>query len=218
MMSGNISAGIYGQSSDIMSSFDYREDISISSMMMRRNSSSQYYADASFKKHFGIRKLIIEISGGSSLAEESVLLQSEEKTYYTRSFNGNINISTEPADWFRAEAECVFDNSKVLDSETDPVNSFTTEGSVHIRPLPKFTISGSVFHLHQISESYRISNTPILKAGCNYKFEKFTIFGECINILNSKEFKRESISMYQTVSNSFHLRGRKWMIGIRMAL
>ncbi len=73
-------------------------------------------------------------------------------------------------------------------------------------------------HKKNNPESYRISNTPILKAGCNYKFEKFTIFGECINIMDSKEFKRESISMYQTVSNSFHLRGRKWMIGIRMAL
>lgn len=218
MMSGNISAGIYGNSSDVMPSFDYSEDMSLSSLIKRRNSSSQYYADASIKKHFGIRKLIVEISGGTSLSKENVMLQSDENTYYTRSFNGKLSLSSEPASWLRAEAECVYDNSKVLDAETDPVSSFTTTGSIHIRPVSKFTVSGSVFHLHQISEDLRISNTPILKAGCNYKFKKFTIFGECINLLNSNEFKRESISMFRTYSNSFHLRGRKWMIGIRMSL
>ena len=61
-------------------------------------------------------------------------------------------------------------------------------------------------------------NRPLLKASISWRFSKSTAYIECNNLLDIREYRRETISAYRTLSTVNHLRGRQFLAGIRMSL
>ena len=59
---------------------------------------------------------------------------------------------------------------------------------------------------------------PLLKASISWRFSRSTAYIECNNLLDIREYRRETISAYRTLSTVNHLRGRQFLAGIRMSL
>ncbi len=63
-----------------------------------------------------------------------------------------------------------------------------------------------------------VSNPPLLKLSVSRQFQKLTVLAECRNVFDCREFTRKYVSEFRTVSVSSRLKGRQFIVGIRMSL
>ena len=146
-----------------------------------------------------------------------MFLQGYDSEYRTESWTADASVELRPAGWLEVTAAFRYSRSKFLGEDRDPVQSYLTQGSIVLTPFKSFSVSGSVYHLYQQIPGSSVTNTPLLKAGAEYRFKKFRIFFECTNILNATEFRRESLSDYYTSYTSFRMRPRSYLAGLRMS-
>lgn len=62
-----------------------------------------------------------------------------------------------------------------------------------------------------------VSNTPLAKVTAEYRLKKVRLFVECVNLLDAREMRRESLDTYSQWWNSFRMRPRSWTAGVRMS-
>ena len=215
--SASVSGGYDNGSSTTASSGMYYDDLTLSGMVDRLSVSGSLYGMANVKKWFGVNKVVLDAGAEYRIDSHSMFLQGYDSDYRTESWTADASVELRPAGWLEVTAAFRYSRSKFLGEDRDPVQSYLTQGSIVLTPFKSFSVSGSVYHLYQQIPGSSVTNTPLLKAGAEYRFKKFRIFFECTNILNATEFRRESLTDYYTSYTSFRMRPRSYLAGLRMS-
>jgi hypothetical protein len=93
---------------------------------------------------------------------------------------------------------------------------FQVEGTLRVKPAKPLSIDATGHWLWSEIPGTTISNTPLLKVCASWSLPYASLFIECRNLLDATEYRRESVSAYQTSTSITALRGRQFLIGIRM--
>lgn len=216
-LSAMLRGGYTDGTSNISSSAVYSGEVSLYDVIERLSLRKSVYASARFKKWFGIRTFSMTFGAEYRQNLNSMFLQGEESGYVTGNWSASAELAFHPVRWLDFTAAFDYGYSRVLNYSGSPDHSFKTEGRVVLTPVDPFSITGSVYHLHQIIPDGTVTNTPLVKIGAEYRMKKLRIFFECTNLLNSTEYRIEYLNNYLVWSNSLRMRPRSYLAGIRMS-
>gem|GEM_PF-663784 len=205
--------------SDKSSSREYYPDLTVTGYMPLANATSMYSIDGSARKYFGGKTLMIEATAGYRVNETDEYLQNVPIRYVSRSITTGGMIRTNPVEWFSAWIKVDYVR-QITDNGNKDITShiLTGEGTVRISPLRKLDIELDGYLRKERIPGVTVFNRPLLKASVSWRLSKATVFLECNNLLDISEYRRETITAYRTVSTVNRLRGRQFLVGIRMSL
>lgn len=216
-LSAVLRGGYTDGSSNTASSMVYSDEVSLYDVIERLSVTKSAYAGARFKKWFGVRTFSMTFDAEYRQDWNSMFLQGKDSEYKTEVWSASAELSSHPADWLDFTASFDYGYSQVLNYASDPTHSFRTEGRLVITPVTPFSVTGSIYHMHQIIPGGTVTNTPLIKVGAEYRLKKIRIFVECANLLNSTEYRTETLNDYLVWTNSVRMRPRSYIAGIRMS-
>lgn len=200
-------------------SSEYDPDFTVTGYAPLPCATSMYHVDASARKYFGAKTFMIEATAGYRVNETDEFLQNVPIHYVSRSISTGGMIRTNPADWFSARLKVDYVRQATDNGRKDIVSHILSgEGSVRVSPLRKLDIELDGYLRKESTPGMTVFNRPLLKASISWRFSKSTAYIECNNLLDIREYRRETISAYRTLSTVNHLRGRQFLAGIRMSL
>lgn len=215
--SASLRGGYGGGTSNTSSSAVYYDELTLLSVLEELSTTRRAFGGAVLSKWFGMRTFSIELSAEYSQDWRTMFLQGDNTEYRSGMWTAGAKIETHPAEWLDLSASFTYTRSKVLNYDSEPVQSFLTEGRLTITPVKPFSVIGSVWHLYQIVPGTSVSNTPLAKVTAEYRLKKVRLFVECVNLLDAREMRRESLDTYSQWWNSFRMRPRSWTAGVRMS-
>jgi len=196
----------------------YSSDCTISYYLPITSGYMTYGVCADMKKYFGVKLLTVEVRGGLSEMDTDCVLQGVEVKYYQFSKLFNLHLTSNPAKWISMDFSVDIRADKITGDSEAETSSLRLKGNVNLKPIDNLTIGMVGDYLKENIPGVEISNTPLLKSSVSYSFPKYTVFAECRNLLNVKEYRRETVSTFITNSTITKLRGRQFLVGIRMSL
>ncbi len=200
-------------------SSEYNPDFTVTGYAPLPCATSMYHVDASARKYFGAKTFMIEATAGYRVNETDEFLQNVPIHYVSRSITTGGMIRTNPADWFSARLKVDYVRQATDNGRKDIVSHILSgEGSVRVSPLRKLDIELDGYLRKESIPGMTVFNRPLLKASISWRFSRSTAYIECNNLLDIREYRRETISAYRTLSTVNHLRGRQFLAGIRMSL
>ena len=218
MFYAGLTGSAFMSSSDRMASSLYSREFTLTGYSDADSKTKSYGLSGSVSKFIGVRAFIIEAGGGWNRTDQDLQLQSVGRTYTSDQWNVSLSLRTSPAKWISAEVKNVYTHQSVsgnISSESDIVE---IDGRLSLKPCEPLTIDSYVYYLKESVPGMKISDTPLLKTSASWKFRRFSIVAECRNILGCDEFSRASVSSFLTSSSKVKLRGRQFLLGIRLSL
>ena len=196
----------------------YFPDMTVTGYVPLQNATALYNVDGSIRKYFGGKTFVLEGQAGYDVAEMDEYLQRVLVHYTTRRFRTGGEVGSNPADWFsvRLKVEYV---RQITEHGGSGVRShiLTGEGSMRISPVRQLSLDLSGYFRRERIPGVTVSNKPLLKVALSWRLPKGTVCLECNNVLDIKEYRRETVSAYRTVSAVNRLRGRQFLAGFRMS-
>ena len=193
----------------------------VSSFIPENRSSHSFGGGGSVSKYFGAKALVASLDGSylNSFSEE--YLQGRKLPFQDEQIDVDLSLRTSALKWLSAEVKTEYSIDRVRsDSQNSGQRRIATRGSLIMRPLKPLSLYSEACHLWWMnsSDAISVSCKPIVKAGASWRFNKFSIFAECRNLLNATELEKEFFSSYKTVTCTYKLRAREYLVGIRMSL
>ncbi|MBR6414687.1 MAG: TonB-dependent receptor [Bacteroidales bacterium] len=214
----NVSGSILRTFSDKSVSSVYSDILTTTAYLPLQHGNTTFSASVSAKKYFGVKTFVIEAKGTYQDTSSDMFLQGVKGTYRTRSVEPGLSMSFNPRDWFSMGLSSAYHIASVNGGGESFSRSFSLEGNLRVVPLKRlaFDLVGS--YLREEIKDTTISNDPLMRATLSWTFLKATAFLECRNLLDVREYRREYVSTYTSVSSVTMLRPRTFLIGIRMSL
>lgn len=199
-------------------SYSYSENLTVSSLLPISTYSNSYGGNAEFSKYFGLKTLCLDFSVGYDHRDGKDFLQGNVYDYLSDCWRASGGLKTSALRWLHAEAFVQWICQK--DQAFTTLNSqiFNLSAKVNLYPARNLAINSELFYGKQWRPDKAFSNNPLIKFSVVWKRKKASIFTECHNLLNIKKLTDETIFNYRTVSTVTKLRGREYLIGIRMTL
>ena len=144
-------------------------------------------------------------------------LQGAGVKYRTRSVEPYLSLALNPLDWFSLKANASYSISKVTGMTDSDYKTFSVESSLRISPVKRLALDLSGSYIHDDVKGMKVSSDPLVKAMVSWSLSKATLFLEGRNLLDVREYRRESVSTFRTLSSVTSLRPRSVIIGIRMS-
>jgi len=179
---------------------------------------TNYGVNANLKKYIGVKTLVLEFRGDLSGSDTDGVLQGVDVKYHEFTRLMDLRLSSNPAEWISLGLSSRFMWNTMTGDAEAKTSSIHLNGDIHLKPVDKLTLSFMGDYLKENVPGVEISNIPLLKSSISYSFPNYTVFAECRNILNAKEYRRETISTFTNSSSLTKLRGRQFLVGIRMSL
>lgn len=196
----------------------YLPDMTVTGYVPLQNATAMYNVDGRIRKYFGGKALMLEGSAGYDVNEMDEYLQQVLVHYTTRRFTTGGEVSSAPVDWFsiRFKVEYI---RQVTEHGGAEVTShiLTGEGAMRISPFKKLRFDLDGYFRRDRIPGVTVFNRPLLKAVISWRLPKGTVYLECNNVLDIREYRRETVNAYRTVSVVNHLRGRQFLAGFRMS-
>jgi len=183
-----------------------------------KSMSSTYGANGNVKKYFGVKTLVVDVSGGIVAGDSESYLQGSLLKYRRLDYNAGLSLTSNPVKWLSMFASGKYQRDVYSGDLTSESSSLDIVGRVSIKPVSALTLETTLNYLWNKVPGVQISNIPLLKATVSWAFPRFTVFVQCRNILGATEFRREFQNEYRTESLVTALRGREYLAGIRMSL
>ena len=177
-----------------------------------------YSASLSVKKYFGIKTLVIEARSSFFDTFMDQYLQGTEVNYRTRSVEPYLSLAINPMDWFSIKANASYSISRVTGMSISDYRTFSVESSLRISPVKRLALDLYGSYIHDDVKGMKLSSDPLVKAIVSWSLPKATVFLEGRNLLDVREYRRESVTTFRTLSSVTALRPRSVIIGIRMSL
>lgn len=217
-----IYAGITGSASfsisDRSTSNFYSDEFTVNTYTDARGRMGIYGVSGNISKFFGARTFVVQLTGGWDRTDQSLYLQNIARSYISDQWNVALSLRTNPADWISIEAKADYMDMSVKGDNTSDSKQLKVSGMIAVKPFKPMSIDTYADYLWESVPGTRISNIPLLRSSLSWKFKRFSLVFECRNILGCKEFRREHVYAFQTVSSTTRLRGRQFLAGIRMSL
>ncbi len=203
----------------LSTSREYYPDYTVVGYVPLENATSLYNIDGDASKYFGGKVFMIEARAGYKVSEADEYLQNTPVHYVTRTFNTGGTLRTNPVAWFSAWFKLDYTRRFSDNGKKEIVSTLLTgEGAMRVSPLSKLDLELDCHFRRDQIPGVSVFNKPLLKATISWRLKKGTIYVECNNLLDVREYRRETISSYRTISSVNHLRGRQFLTGIRMSL
>ena len=145
-------------------------------------------------------------------------LQGAKVNYRTKNLTPYLAFSFFPVEWFSLNSSASYSVSEVTGMSESDYKSFSVEGSMRINPVKRLALDVSGSYIRDDVKGMKISSDPLVKAMLSWSFPGATLFVEGRNLLDVKEYRRESVTTFRTLSTVTSLRPRSIIIGVRMSL
>lgn len=215
-------AGIRGSAffsgSNRMASNLYSKEFTLTGFTDGSSRNSGYGINGNISKFFGVRTFVVELNGGWNKTNQDLRLQNLIRSYIADQWNASISVRTQPADWISAELKTEYMHTTISGDNKSSGNQVNLSGMISVKPCKPMSIDTYVNYIREYVPGMNMTSTPLIKTVASWKFKRFTLVAECRNILGCKEFTREYVNAFQTVSSTTKLQGRQFLAGIRMSL
>lgn len=211
-------AGHYSRrSSDRATSFDYTENLTTSYTLPFKSFSASRGVNLNVSEYFGVKSFSAEAELSFERSDGEQFLQGEVYDFLMDNWNMSATLRTSPLKWFHCEATAGWNRQKDRTFSETMTDLFSVNFLVSVRPFGKLDLSSELFYRKFRRDRDIIDNIPLIKCGAQWSFNNFTLFAECRNVLDGRTLSAESVSTYRSVSTITRLRGREFLIGIRMS-
>ena len=218
MFYASLAGSFYLNRADRTSSSTYSELVTMTGYRDAGVKTDSYGLSSSLSKFFGTKTFVAEMNGGWQRSNSDLYLQSHLRSYCTDVYNVSLDLRISPCNWFSVDSETEWINTKIKGTALSGSNTVTASVSLSLTPFRPLSIMTSAHYLYDDTLDAAISNTPLLKISASWKFKKIVLVSECRNVFDCTEFTRKYVSEFQTFSVSSRLKGRQFLIGIRMSL
>lgn len=218
MFYASLTGFVYLSRSDRTASSQYSDLVTITGYNALEAKRDNYGASGSISKYFGAKTFVIEIKGGWERSDNDQYLQSLRRSYRTDSFNAAVNFRLNPATWLAMDADAEWRNAKISGSASSTNTAITVSGTISLTPLKPLCIMASADYRYESLPNMSISNIPLIKVSASWKFKRMSLVAECRNLLGCSEFSRKYVNEFQTISTTTNLKGRQFLLGIKMSL
>lgn len=178
---------------------------------------SGWGVSGSLKKYFGLRAFVVELQGGWMDNQMQEYLQGMPLDYRSSQLHTQLNFTSNPVWWFSTDVSGSYDINYIIGASQRKTRMAQIEGSVCLKPVKTISLEATTHWLWYEIPGVTVFNAPLIKISANWSLKKATLFAECRNLLNATEYRRESISTYQTIASVTTLRGRMFLFGFRMS-
>lgn len=178
--------------------------------------SSSWGVSGSLKKYFGMRAFVVELQGGWTESTMQEYLQGVVADYRSAQLHTRLDFSSNPVWWFTTNLSGRYDIGCVRGAAKQQTRMVQLEGSLRIKPARRLALDATAHWLWNEIPDMTVSNTPLVKISAAWSLKNATLFAECRNLLDAKEYRRESVSAYRTATTVTALRGRAFLLGVRM--
>jgi hypothetical protein len=211
-------AGHYSRrSSDRATSFDYTDNLTRSGTLPFRNFSASRGADLNISEYFGMKTLSAEVGFSFDRSGGQEYLQGDVCDFRMDNWNVSATLRSSALKWLHCEAKAGWNRQVDCTFGRTRTDIFNVTSLVTVHPVSKLDLSAEVFYRKFWRDGSYIDNVPLVKCGAQWNFSKFSVFAECRNLLDVRTLSEESVSTYRSVSTVTSLRGREFLVGIRMS-
>ena len=214
----SLSGSAIRQYSDRSVSSEYLDELTTVDYIAQPSGLTSYAASLSVKKYFGVKTFVIEARGSYSDTSMDQYLQGAKVNYRTKNLTPYLAFSFFPVEWFSLNSSASYSVSEVTGMSESDYKSFSVEGSMRINPVKRLALDVSGSYIRDDVKGMKISSDPLVKAMLSWSFPGATLFVEGRNLLDVKEYRRESVTTFRTLSTVTSLRPRSIIIGVRMSL
>lgn len=194
----------------------WMESLTFQNYLTLATASSNWGVNGSIKKYFGLRAFVVELEGGWTESTMREYLQGVEAAYRSAQLYAKLDFSSNPVWWFTTNFSGRYDIGYVRGAVKQQMRMVQLEGSLRIKPVRPLAFDATAHWLWNEIPGMTISNTPLVKVSAAWSLKSATLFAECRNLLNASEYRRKSVSAYHTTTAVTALRGRAFLIGVRM--
>lgn len=218
MLFMNLNGSYSRQRRDNTASNQYLDDFTLSKNIPLPVTTYSYSANGSVRKYFGVKTLMLEVTAGYDHSNMEEYLQQTLVGYTTRSIKTGATIRTNPANWISLTIKGEY-TRQMTESRLSNVTShiLTGEGNLRITPYKKLDFDLEGYMRRERIPGVTVYNRPLLKSTLSWRLSKGTAYIQCRNLLDIDEYRRETITSYRTISSSTRLRGRQFLLGLRMS-
>lgn len=204
------------RSSDKTASNLYTEHYTLTEYLDIPTSYSQYGVSGSISKYFGIRSFVIDINVSWHAYDSREFLQGNLLDFKGDRTEAGISLRSSALRWLSADASVKYNYDRTYGDGLHEQHRVESISSISVKPVKKLMIDAGIYHLwFSSTDSY---NIPILSSSVTWSFERFSVFAECRNLLGTEEMRKEYLHPYRTIIQTNALRGREYLIGLRMSL
>lgn len=218
MLSATMSANYSRKESDHTTSNQYSEDITYSSIVPFNSFLNNYGGSLALTKYFGIKTLTIDANVTYNHTTGRELLQGDEYNFTADNWISSITLKTNATQWIHSETSVRLNQRKENNFTNMKSQALSLTESLQLFPIKKLTLGAELFYSKYWLDSGKIDNHPIIKVYSEWKLKKVALFAECRNILDINEISQETLSSYRILRTSTSLRGREFIVGLRMEL
>lgn len=203
-------------SSDRSGSSVWLDNLTYQFYLPQYSVNSLWSVNGTMKKYFGLRAFSVGLQGGWIQSQRQEYLQGVPVSYRSGQLNLQLAVDSHPVWWFSTNLSSNYERNIVSGTSGARVQRFRTEATLRLSPIRPLSFEASGYWLRTEIPGMTVSNTPLLMLSVNWKLSRFTLFAECRNLLDAKEYRQETLSTYRTTRTSVQLTGRQWMVGFRM--
>lgn len=218
MFYATLAASFYRNRADRTSESSYADLVTLTGYRDAKLSSGSYGLNSSLSKFFGTRLFVVELNGGWQRSDSRLYLQSKLRNYRTDVFKATLNLRMSPVEWLSMDSKTEWTGTKIRGASNTGSNTVTTSASLSLTPFRSYSLMASAHYRYDDTVDKSVSNPPLLKLSVSRQFQKLTVLAECRNVFDCREFTRKYVSEFRTVSVSSRLKGRQFIVGIRMSL
>ena len=204
--------------SDRTPSATYYDDFTVTEWLPRDGGRSSYGASMSLKQYFGVKALVVQVEGAYRKMKFGSWLQGTRLESDARIADGVLSVRTSAVDWLSAGFETIYECSKTFGTSVFDNHRLTVKADLTVRPVQAVSLYGNLYYGWWKEGEDLFDNLPLIRVGADWRLRKITLFLQCCNLLDVAEQRRVSSSAWQTFSSFSRLRGREFMVGLKMSL
>ena len=216
MFFAGLSASYAAGGGDRTTASRWSEHLTYSYYLPLATATSGWGVNGSLKKYFGLRAFVVEAEGGWTENTMQEYLQGTAVDYSSAHLHTRLVFSSNPVWWFMTNVTGSYDIHFIRGSARQQSRVAQVEGSLRFKPARSLDIDATAHWLWNEIPGISASNTPLVKVSAAWSLKNATLFAECRNLLDAREYRRESISTYHTTTSVTALRGRQFVLGLRM--
>lgn len=218
MLFGTLAGSWNWRSDDKRLSSTYIGQLLSQTYLPVQTATSGWSVSASVKKYFGVKTFVVEGEAGYSSNRVTEYLQGASADFENNTIRYKVTLGLNPSDWLVVNASCDYSKNSVSGNSSPKTERVQVDGLIKVKPVKRLALEVDGRYLWTKSTGATFSNTPLLKATVSWSLDRATLFVECRNLLDAREYRYESVSAYRTYSYVTSLCGRRYLAGIRMSL
>ena len=214
----SLSASWSANKSEKTATSHYFDNFMVTGFVFNPVESSNTSITGKVSKYFGLKAFVVNLSGGWSRLDQTSYLQEVLREYKTDSWRTELELRTNPCNWLSAELSGEYIRNFVKGASSVRTSSLKLSGKIMVKPVKTVTVNAGFDYLKENVPGMSANNDPLIKLEAVWRIKQVSLVAQCRNMLNCKEFKREYVDAFRTLSTTTSLPGIQFIAGVRLSL